>query len=98
MQWNKRRPPPEIVEKKGDFLNKIGKYKPSSVVTRGGNYLLAVVGLYSHAQSFVDKVLKWISVLLQRLIVFQLPKKFSEFHGSWRFIVVFTRFHHLSVL
>jgi len=39
----------------------------------------------------------WRRVLLEKLVVLQLVKKFPEFYGSRKFITVFTRFYHLSL-
>jgi len=39
----------------------------------------------------------WRRILLQKLTGFQLVKKFSAFHGTRRFISVFTSAHHLSL-
>jgi len=38
----------------------------------------------------------WSKVLLEKLIVTQLVKKFLDFYGTPRFITVFTRAHHQS--
>jgi hypothetical protein len=39
----------------------------------------------------------WNRILLEMLIFPQLVKKSSTFYGTWRFMTVFTRAHHLSV-
>jgi len=39
----------------------------------------------------------WSRVLLEKLIGFQLVKKFSEFYGTRRFITAFTSASHLSL-
>jgi len=42
---------------------------------------------------------QWSKVLLEaKLIVTQLGKKFPTFYGTWRFITVFMRSHHRSIL
>jgi hypothetical protein len=37
------------------------------------------------------------TVLLEKLTVSQLVKKFPTFYGTWRFITAFTRAHHLPL-
>jgi len=44
----------------------------------------------------LDLLTPW-SRVLQKLVVTQLVKKFPTFYGTWRFIIVFTRFHHWSL-
>ena len=39
----------------------------------------------------------WCRVLLEKLTGLQLVKKFSEFHGTRRFITALTSVHHLSL-
>jgi hypothetical protein len=39
----------------------------------------------------------WNRVLLEKLIVTQLVKKFPAFYGTRRFITVFKRAHHWSL-
>ena len=39
----------------------------------------------------------WSRVLLEKLTVLQLVKKFPAFHGTWRFITALTSVHHLSL-
>ena len=39
----------------------------------------------------------WSRVLLEKLTVFHLVKKFPAFYGAWRFITAFTSAHHLSL-
>ena len=39
----------------------------------------------------------WCRVLLQKLTVLQLVKKFPAFHRTWRFITAFTSVRHLSL-
>ena len=39
----------------------------------------------------------WSKVLLEKLIGFQLVKKFPAFHGTLRFITAFTSARHLSI-
>jgi len=40
----------------------------------------------------------WSRVLLQKLIITQLVKKFSSFYGAQKFITVFTRARYWSKL
>jgi len=39
----------------------------------------------------------WSKVLLEKLVVSQLAKKFTKFYGNRKFIAVFTTAHHLSL-
>jgi hypothetical protein len=39
----------------------------------------------------------WSRVVLEKLIVTQLVNKFPTFYGTFRFIIMFTRAHHLSL-
>jgi hypothetical protein len=39
----------------------------------------------------------WSTVLLVKLTVLQLVKKFAEFYGTWKFITVFTSYSHMSI-
>jgi len=47
---------------------------------------------YKHYPIHGELIL-WSHVLLEKLIVTQLIKTFPDFHGTWRFIIVFTRAH-----
>jgi len=40
---------------------------------------------------------QWSRVLLEKLIVSELVKKFPAFYGTWRFITAFTNACHLSL-
>jgi hypothetical protein len=40
------------------------------------------------------KLTPWKRVLLEKLIITQLAKKFPAFYGTQRFITIFTRIHH----
>jgi hypothetical protein len=44
----------------------------------------------------IDWLTPWSRVLLEKLTVTQLVKKFCAFYGTQRFIAVFTRAHHWS--
>jgi hypothetical protein len=45
----------------------------------------------------VNELSPWSRVVLEKLIVAQLFKKFIAFHGTPRFITVFTRAHHWAL-
>jgi len=48
------------------------------------------------SQNIFELVKSWTRVLLEKLIVTQLVKKFV-FYATRRFIIVFTRAHHWAV-
>jgi len=45
-----------------------------------------------------NKLTPWSRVLLEKLIVTQLVKRFLTFYGTQRFITVFTRVYHHCTL
>jgi hypothetical protein len=48
-------------------------------------------------QSTTHSLTTWSRVLLEKLVVPELVKKFSIFYGTQWFITMFTRAHHLSL-
>jgi hypothetical protein len=65
------------------------KYRISGLVVAFNFYLLTYVLTYL--------LTPWSRVLLEKLIGFQLVKKFPSFYGTRRFITAFTSGHHLSL-
>jgi hypothetical protein len=53
-------------------------------------------GLYPEPDEFT-LLTPWSRILLEKLIVTQLVKKFLVFYGTRFFITMFTRAHHLSL-
>jgi len=56
-----------------------------------------VTFVHSHTHTAVILLTPWSRVLLEKLTVTQLVKKFSAFYGTRRFITVFTTALHWSV-
>jgi len=42
-------------------------------------------------------LIKWSTILFEKLIIAQLVKKFTTFYWTWRFNTVFTRTHHWAL-
>jgi len=64
-----------------DTLLQLHTYPPASIICKSHTYSLT----------------PWSRVLLEKLTVSQLVKKFSTFYGTRRFITAFTSAHHLSL-
>jgi hypothetical protein len=81
---------------KGGFLDKIGEYKTNSIATSWWELFISCGRFVQSCTEFY-----YLTNLMEQsfsgLIIAQILKKFPEFHGTRRFIVVFTRFHQLSV-
>jgi hypothetical protein len=52
---------------------------------------------HSITGGLVTKLTLWSRVLLEKLIVIHLVKKFPAFYGTHNFLTVFTRAHHRSL-
>jgi hypothetical protein len=44
-----------------------------------------------------DWLTAWSRIILEKLLVTLLVKRFPTFYGTWRFITIFTRAHHWSI-
>jgi len=73
---------PNLVIKKAEYLGRI--FFPE-FITQGTYYLLTYI------------LTPWSGVLLEKLIGFQLVKKFSAFYGTRKFITAVTCARHLSL-
>ena len=76
----------------------------SPVIARSNNrasalqLLSCVVLVESDCSGEIHSLTPWSRVLLEKLIGFQLVKKFSALYGTWRFITAFTSACHMSLL
>jgi len=71
------------------FRQEVDHLKASRDMKKRVTYLLTYVLTYL--------LTPWSTVLLEKLTVFQLVKKFPAFYGTRRFITAFTSARHLSL-
>ena len=75
----------------------IHKSETTNEVTNHKVYLLTCLLTYSLTYLITYLLTPWCRVLLEKLIGFQLVKKFPAFHGTRRFIIALTSVRHLSL-
>ena len=62
------------------------------------NYKINLCWLWGiHLLCFINFLTPWSTVLLEKLIGYQLVKKFPALYETWRFITTLTSAHHLSL-
>jgi len=63
-------------------------------MSRTSSYQIKSTDYIMHKTHIITKQTPCSKVLLEKLTVTQLVKKFHAFYGTQRFITVFTRAHH----